>query len=331
MAQKIARRSCVLFGAVALVFGSQSIGANEVWPQPGKAVRIVVPFPAGSGSDVTARLLAKLISDELKGHPVIIDNKPGASTIIGAQDVAKSPADGHTLLYTIVVTHTQNPHLYAKLPYDAKNDFTPLTQVMRSATVLIANPNAPFNNLTELVAYAKNNPGKINYASYSPGSTSHLNAEILQMRTSTKMLHVPYKGTADATRGLVAGDVQIYFDGTASAVALIKAGRAKGIGAATAERVPVLHNLPTIQEQGVDGINIMGWQGVFGPGKMPLSFTQRISSLISKVSRSKEMLALIENQGNEPSGAAADEFSKIVSSDSAKWGEVIKASGIRLE
>lgn len=331
MAQKIARRSCMLLGTVGLVFGSHTLWANEVWPQPGKPVRIVVPFPAGSGSDVTARLLAKLISDEIKGHPVVVDNKPGASTIIGAQEVAKSPADGHTLLYTIVVTHTQNPHLYAKLPYDAKNDFTPLTQVMKSATVLIANPSAPFNNLNELVAYAKNNPGKVNYATYSPGSTSHLNAEILQMRTGTKMLHVPYKGTADATRGLVAGDVQIYFDGTASAVALIKAGRAKGIGAATAERVSVLPNLPTIQEQGVDGINIMGWQGVFGPGKMSPYLTQKISSLISKVSRSKEMLALIESQGNEASGAAAEEFSKIVSSDSVKWGEVIKTSGISLE
>ena len=124
MAQKFAKRSCMFLGTVALAFGSHSLWANEVWPQPGKAVRIVVPFPAGSGSDVTARLLAKLISDEIKGHPVVVDNKPGASTIIGAQDVAKSPADGHTLLYTIVVTHTQNPHLYAKLPYDAKNDFT---------------------------------------------------------------------------------------------------------------------------------------------------------------------------------------------------------------
>ena len=332
MARKYTRRSCLALGALALsVCSSPMAWAEEVWPQPGKPIRIVVPLPAGSGSDVAARLLGKLLSDELKGHPVIIDNKPGASTMIGAQEVARAPADGHTLLYTIVVTHTQNPHLYAKLPYDPVKDFTPLTQVMKSATVLIASPNAPFNNLKELVAYAKANPDKLNYASYSPGSTSHLNAELLQMRTGIKMLHVPYKGATDASRALVAGDVQLYFDGTASAVGLIKAGKAKGIGSATPTRVSALPDLPTIQEQGVDGINIVGWQGVFGAGKMSPALTDKVSNVISKASRSKEMLALIETQGNEASGAGAAEFARIVASDSMKWGEVIKAAGIRLD
>ncbi|QNN55824.1 tripartite tricarboxylate transporter substrate binding protein [Diaphorobacter ruginosibacter] len=326
------RRACLALGAIAFgLAGPACVLADEVWPQPGKPIRIIVPLPAGSGSDVAARLLGKLMSDELKGHPVIIENKPGASTFIGAQEVARAPADGHTLLYTIVVTHTQNPHLYAKLPYDPVKDFTPLAQVMKSATVLIAPPNAPFNNLKELVAYAKAQPGALNYASYSPGSTSHLNAELLQMRTGTKMLHVPYKGATDASRALVAGDVQIYFDGTASAVSLIKAGKAKGIGAATPTRVPVLPDLPTIQEQGVDGINIVGWQGVFGSGKMSPALTEKVSTVISKASRSREMLSLIETQGNEASGAGAAEFARIVASDSVKWGEVIKAAGIRLD
>ena len=332
MPRKYSRRSCLALGATAWgLYGTGLAMADEVWPQPGKPIRIVVPLPAGSGSDVSARLLGKLMSDELKGHPVIIENKPGASTIIGAQEVARSVADGHTLLYTIVITHTQNPHLYAKLPYDAVKDFTPLVQVMKSATVLIAAPQAPFGNLAELVAYAKANPGKLNYASYSPGSTSHLNAELLQMRTGIRMLHVPYKGATDASRALVAGDVQIYFDGTASAVGLIKAGKAKGIGAATPMRVPVLPDLPTIQEQGVDGINIMGWQGVFGPGRMSPALTEKVSAVLSRASRSREMLALIEAQGNEASGAGAAEFARIVAGDSAKWGEVIKAAGIHLE
>ena len=181
------------------------------------------------------------------------------------------------------------------------------------------------------MAYAKANPDKLNYASYSPGSTSHLNAELLQMRTGIKMLHVPYKGATDASRALVAGDVQLYFDGTASAVGLIKAGKAKGIGSATPTRVSALPDLPTIQEQGVDGINIVGWQGVFGAGKMSPALTDKVSNVISKASRSKEMLALIETQGNEASGAGAAEFARIVASDSMKWGEVIKAAGIRLD
>ncbi|WP_228529540.1 Bug family tripartite tricarboxylate transporter substrate binding protein [Diaphorobacter caeni] len=332
MIRRFTRRSCLALGVIALgLQGTSSAWADEVWPQPGKPIRIVVPLPAGSGSDVAARLLGKLMSDELKGHPVIIENKPGASTFIGAQDVARSAPDGHSLLYTIVITHTQNPHLYAKLPYDPVKDFTPLAQVMKSATVLIAAPNAPFSNLKELVAYGKAHPEKLNYASYSPGSTSHLNAELLQMRTGVKMLHVPYKGATDASRALVAGDVQIYFDGTASAVGLIKAGKAKGIGAATPTRVPALPDLPTIQEQGVDGINIVGWQGVFGGGRMSPALTEKVSAVLSKVSRSKEMLALIETQGNEASGAGAAEFARIVASDSTKWGEVIKAAGIKLD
>lgn len=305
--------------------------AQGVWPIAGKPIRIVVPFPAGSGSDATARVIAKLLSEELAGQVVIVDNKPGAGTFIGAQDIARAPADGHALLYTIVITHTQNPHLYTKLPYDPVKDFTPLTQMVKSATVLIAPPGAPFNNVQELVAYAKANPGKLNYASYSQGSTSHLNAELLQMRTGISMLHVPYKGTADASRALLSGDVQLYFDGTASAVNLIKAGKAKGIGSATPTRVGVLPNLPTLTEQGVKGLDIVGWQAIFGPGGMDPAVAKKIGDLLARIARSPEMLKLIETQGNEPSGVSGEDFAAIVRSDSDRWGEVIRAAKIKLD
>ncbi|MGO4391769.1 Bug family tripartite tricarboxylate transporter substrate binding protein [Variovorax sp. M-6] len=304
---------------------------SATWPIAGKPIRIVVPFPAGSGSDATARVIAKLMSDELNGASVIVDNKPGAGTFIGAQDVARAPADGHTLLYTIVITHTQNPHLYAKLPYDPVKDFTPLAQMVKSATVLIAPPDAPFNNVQEMVRYAKANPGKLNYASFSQGSTSHLNGELLQMRTGTKMTHVPYKGTADASRALAAGEVQLYFDGTATAVQLIKAGKAKGLGTATPSRVPVLPDLPTIAEQGVQGLDIVGWQGIFGPGNMDPAVARKIGDLLAKIGRSPEMVKLIETQGNEPSGASGPAFAAIVKNDSERWGEVIKAANIKLD
>jgi tripartite-type tricarboxylate transporter receptor subunit TctC len=305
--------------------------AQDAFPIAGKPIRIVVPFPAGSGSDVTARVIAKMMSDELGGHPVVVDNKPGAGTFIGAQEVARAPADGHTLLYTIVITHTQNPHLYAKLPYDPVKDFTPLTQVMKSATVLIAPPNAPFNNIPELVAYAKANPGKLSYASYSAGSTSHLNGELLKMRAGIDMVHIPYKGTADASRALLAGDVQLYFDGTATAVAAIKSGKAKGLGSATPTRVSALPSLPTISEQGVKGLDIVGWQAIFGPGNMNPAVAKKVADLLAKISRSPEMLKLIESQGNEPSGASGTDFAAIVRSDYERWGEVIKAANIKLE
>ena len=172
----LTRRGLLAASALALL---ATPALAQDFPIAGKPIRIVVPFPAGSGSDSTARVVARMLTDELGGHPVVVDNKPGAGTTIGAQDVARAAPDGHTLLYTIVVTHTQNPLLYSKLPYDPVKDFTPLTQVMRSATVLIAPPSAPFNNVQELVAYAKAHPGKLSFASFSPGSTSHLNGELL--------------------------------------------------------------------------------------------------------------------------------------------------------
>jgi tripartite-type tricarboxylate transporter receptor subunit TctC len=322
--------ACTLTGALAGLLPSMA-SAQDSFPIAGKPVRIVVPFPAGSGSDNTARVIAKMLSDELAGHPVVVDNKPGAGTFIGAQEVARAPADGHTLLYTIVVTHTQNPHLYSKLPYDPVKDFTPLTQMVKSATVLIAPTNAPFNNLGELVSYAKTNPGKLSFASFSAGSTSHLNGELLKMRAGIDMVHVPYKGTADASRALMAGDVQLYFDGTATAVQAIKSGKAKGLGSATPTRVSALPDLPTIGEQGVKGLDIVGWQGIFGPGNMPPATAKKISDALAKIARSPEMLKLIENQGNEPSGASGADFAAIVKGDSERWGEVIRAAKIKLD
>ncbi|MBL8334586.1 MAG: tripartite tricarboxylate transporter substrate binding protein [Rubrivivax sp.] len=317
--------------ACALALWPAAQAQAPAWPQAGKPIRVVVPFPPGSGSDVNARLVAKLLQEQLGGHPVIVDNKPGAGTFIGAQEVARAPNDGHTLLYTIVITHTQNPHLYAKLPYDPVKDFTPLTQVMKSATALIAHPSAPFNTLQEMVAYAKANPGKLNYASFSPGSTSHLNGELLSQKAGIQMVHIPYKGTADASRALVAGEVQVYFDGTSSAVQLIKAGRAKGLGTATPKRVPVLPDMPTITEAGVPGIDIVGWQGLFGPGNMDPALAARVAEALKKAVLAPEMLKSIDQQGNEPSGASGAEFAAIVASDRERWGEVIRAAKIRLD
>ena len=301
------------------------------WPTPGKPIRIVLPFPAGSGTDANVRNIARMLQDQLGGHPVIVDNKPGAGTFIGAAEVARAAPDGHTLLYTIVITHTQNPHLYAKLPYDAMKDFTPLTQVMKSATVLVTQANAPFSTVAELVAHAKANPGKLNFASYSAGSTSHLNGELLMQRTGIQMVHVPYKGTPEATRAVLAGDVQLYFDGTSTAIPQIRAGRMKALGAATPTRVPVLPDVPTIAEQGVPGIDIVGWQGLFGPGNMAPELAARVASALRQVVTSPDMVKSIEQQGAEPSGTSGPAFAAIVKSDHDRWGEVIRAAKIRLD
>jgi tripartite-type tricarboxylate transporter receptor subunit TctC len=303
---------------------------DVVWPTPGKPVRIVLPFPAGAGTDGLARMIARKLSEET-GGTFIVDNKPGAGTLIGAQDVARAANDGHTLLYTIVVTHTQNPHLYSKLPYDPFKDFTPVVQVAKSATVLVVNKDAPFNSVRELVNYARNNPGKLNFASYSQGSTSHLNAEMLMMRSNTQMVHVPYKGTPDATRALMAGEVHFYFDGTATAVEGAKAGRFKLLAVAADKRLGVLPELPTMTEAGIEGIDIVGWQGFFAPGNMPAPLSRKIADVITRALKSAEVSQLISSQGNEVSGAGPEEFARIVKRDYERWGSVIKRLNIKLD
>jgi tripartite-type tricarboxylate transporter receptor subunit TctC len=301
------------------------------WPQANKPIRIVLPFPAGgAGTDMMARLFAKKLNEQL-GVSVIVDNKPGASTIIGAQEVAKAAADGHTLLYTIVLTHAQNPHLFNKLPYDPFKDFTALSQVARSATVLIAHPTAPFNTLSEMVVYGKANPGKITIGSFSPGSTAHLNAEMLGRQAGLDVVHVPYKGSADLSRALLAGEIMLAFDGTASAVTLIKAKRLKGIATATDKRIPILPDLPTIAEQGVAGIDIVGWQGFFAPGNMAPELANKIAAALAAITRSTDVTELIVSQGNEASGNTPAEFAAIVKQDHARWGEVIRKIGVKLD
>ncbi len=326
---RFARATIAAFITVSLT--GAAIAQAPQWPITGKTIRIVLPFPAGgAGTDMMARLIGKKLSEDV-GVPVVVDNKPGASTLIGAQEVARAAPDGHTILYTIVITHTQNPHLFAKLPYDPFKDFTPLSQVARSATVLIANKDASFNDLKGMIAYGKANPGKLNVASYSPGSTSHINAEMLRIASGIDMVHVPYKGIADAQKGLLSNEVQLYFDGTASAVTAINAGMAKGIAAAADKRVSVLPDLPTIAEQGVQGIDIVGWQGFFGPGGMHPEVAKKISAAIAKIVKTDEITALIKSQGNEPTGTTGEEFARIVRNDYDRWGAVIKRTGIKLE
>ena len=329
MARKYTRRSTFVWGALALGVCSLSPAwADEVWPQPGKPIRIVVPLPAGSGSDVAARLLGKLMSDELKGHPVIIDNKPGASTMIGAQEVARAPADGHTLLYTIVVTHTQNPHLYAKLPYDPVKDFTPLAQVMKSATVLIAAPNAPFSNLKELVAYAKAHPDKMNYASYSPGSTSHLNAELLQMRTGTKMLHVPYKGGAPAVNDTLAGNVDMLFAVLPEALPHIQAGKLHALGLMNAKRTATLPNTPTMAESGFADLNLSAWVGLFAPAKTPQPVIDKLNRAV-RAALDSDIKNKLGESGMEVAPYTPEQLKQTVTQDIKLHAELVKAAGIQ--
>lgn len=325
------RRSLVIAAASAgLGLGGFHVASKaQSFPVSGKPIRIVLPLPP-SILDTTLRLMFDSVSADL-GTNLIIDNKPGASTIIAAEDVKRAAPDGHTLLYTFVVTHTQNPHLYSKLPYDPFRDFIPVTQLVRSATVLTAHPKAPFSNIKELVDYAKANKGKLAFGSYGNGTTSHLNGEILQKSAGIELIHVPYKGSSDAVKDLLGGVIPMIFDGTQSAVVNIKAGLVKGIGTATDRRIAVLPNLPTISEQGVPGIDIVGWQGLFAPAGTNPAVVERIAAAFSKAVRQKSVTSFIEEAGSEVSGTTPSEFASIVRKDYERWGQVIKATGLKFD
>lgn len=325
------RRSLVIAAASAGIgLGGFHVASKaQSFPVSGKPIRIVLPVPP-SILDTTLRLMFESVSADL-GTNLIIDNKPGASTIIAAEDVKRAAPDGHTLLYTFVVTHTQNPHLYSKLPYDPFRDFIPVTQLVRSATVLTAHPKAPFNNIKELVEYAKANKGKLAYGSYGNGTTSHLNGEILQRSAGIELIHVPYKGSSEAVKDLLGGVIPMIFDGTQSAVVNMKAGLVKGIGTATDRRIAVLPNLPTISEQGVPGIDIVGWQGLFAPAGTNPAVVERIAAAFSKAVRQKSVTSFIEEAGSEVSGTTPAEFASIVRKDYDRWGQVIKATGLKFD
>ena len=317
-----------LLFAVIVAFAA-SAGAQS-FPVAGKPIRIIVPFPPGGQTDIHARMVAPRLAEAL-GVTVVVENKPGASTALGAQEVARAAPDGHTLLYANPTAHTQLPHLVSKPGYDPFADFTPIVRFVRAATILVAAPGLPANDVRELVAYARANPGKLNYASVSPGSSSHLNAEMLKMQAGIDLLHVPYKGSADATRDLFGGQVQLMFDGLATAVANIRGGRIKALGIADTQRNAALPDVPTFTEQGVNGIDIFSWIGFFGPGNLPQETTARLNAELNRILAQPEIRDALKRGGNDPDGGSAEDFARTVRDQHERWGRVIRNLGLKLD
>jgi tripartite-type tricarboxylate transporter receptor subunit TctC len=315
--------------AAALVAAAPALAQN--FPVPGKPIRIVVPFPPGGQTDVYARLVGPRLTEALGGTPVVVENKPGANTALGAADVARSAPDGHSILFTNPAALTQLPHLVSKLQYDPVKDFTPVAQFVTTTVVLVANPSVPANTVGELIAYAKANPAKLNYASFAMGSSSHLYAEMLKLQAGVDIVHVPYKGTADAMRDLLGGQVQLMFDGLATATANTRAGKVKALGIADKKRNPALPDVPTFTEQGIAGVDVGSWIGFFGPGGLPREVTARLNGELVKIARVPEVSEVIRKGGNEPAGGTPEEFAREVQSQSETWGRVIRQIGIRLD
>lgn len=295
-----------------------------------KPVRIVVPFAAGGPTDVLARVLAPKLAASLK-RTVIVDNRVGATGSIGAAFVAKSAADGDTLLLGTSSIMAASPNLSANLPFDPVNDFIPISLVATIENILVVHPSVPAKSVRELVAYAKANPGKLTYASSGIGSTYHLGAELFSAQTGIEWTHVPYKGAAPAIQDVLAGHVQVMFDNTSSAIPNIKAGRVRALGVASLKRYPALPDLPTIAEEGVPGYETTIWLGLFAPAKTPAATVQRLNREVQEAVNSAEYKDRLQALDMQPRVSSSQELSNYLKTDLAKWAKVVKDAGIKPE
>ena len=304
--------------------------ASDAQPWPVKPVRMVVAYPPGGGIDILARQLADKLATPW-GQPVIVENKPGANTILAADLVAKA-ADGHTVLMTSDGTFSINPHVYAKLPYDPQRDFVPVTLLVVLQQLLVANPSLPANNLAELIALAKARPGSINYASYGSGSQPHLSGEMLKYKAGIDLVHVPYKGISLAVPAVMAGEVQLTFSGIATCLALVKSGRVKPIAIGGARRSPLLPEVPTFSELGYPDVETHAWFGLFLPAGAPREAVTRLYQDTGKILDEPEFRRkqLIE-KGYEVVGSSPEEFTAYLKRDSASRARAVRISGAREE
>jgi tripartite-type tricarboxylate transporter receptor subunit TctC len=306
-----------------------SLSCFAAWAWPTKPVRIVVAYPPGGGIDVLARQLADKLSPAW-GQPVVVENKPGANTILAADAVAKS--DNHTILMTTDATFSINPHLYAKLPYDAQRDFLPVTMLVLLQQLLVAHPSLPANTLQDLIALAKQKPGTINYASYGSGSQPHLSGEMLKYKTGIDLVHVPYKGISLAVPAVMAGEVQLTFAGIATSMPQLKAGRIKALAIGGQKRSPLLPEVPTFAELGYPEVETHAWFGFFVPAGSPQEAVARIYADVKRILDEPEFRQKqLVDKGYEVVGSGPSQFAVYIKADSANRARAVKISGAKAE
>jgi tripartite-type tricarboxylate transporter receptor subunit TctC len=291
-----------------------------------KQIRIVVPFPAGGPTDIVTRPLAHMLGEATKAT-VVVDNRGGAGGTIGADAVAKSAPDGQTLLMATVGTHAINPTLYKKLPYDAVKDFTPIGLIALAPVAVIVNPSLSARNLAELVALAKQKPGKLNYGSAGVGTPGHLTGEMFKTAAGIKIQHVPYKGSAPAVTDLIAGQTDIMFDPLQSVLSNVQAGKLRALALSSKARSAVLPNVPTIAESGYSGFESTAWWAVFAPANLPPASAAILADEISRIVSSEAFRSTLEPLGVSPTALSGSAFVEFHRSEMAKWGKAVHESG----
>ena len=304
--------------------------AYAQWPN--KSIRIIVPFPAGGPTDITARVVGQAIGESLK-TPVIIDNKSGAHGFIGITEAAKSPADGYTLMMASIGTMGINPRLHEKIPYDANKDFAPVSLVVTVPIVVVANANVlPVQTLPQLVSYLKANPGKVNFASAGNGGSSHLVPEYFKYRTGTVMTHGPYKGSSPAIADVVAGQVQLMFDTLLTSTPFVKSGRLKMLGVTTSERLADYPDVPTVGEAlGMKDFEASSWYALYAPAGTPPDVVARLSAEVDAALKKPAVAKRLTDLGAVPVGGSPEKLAAFQRTEQEKWGKVIQVARVKVE
>jgi tripartite-type tricarboxylate transporter receptor subunit TctC len=318
----------LLRAALALAGSALPIAA---WPQawPNKAVRLVVPYAAGGGVDTVGRAIAQQLTESL-GQAVLIDNRPGANSVIGTEQVARSPADGHTLLVTLV-SHYAMPFLSRNVRYDPVKDFTPITIIGKAPQAMFVNPSTGIRSVKELIDYARKNPGKVSYATSGAGTSQHLGGELLNHAAGIDMAHVPYKGGPPAVTDLIAGQVSLMFETGPGILPHVRSGKLRALGVGSVRRSAATPDLPTIAEQGFPGFDGVAWIGFVAPAGVPRPIVDKLAAETAAIIALPEVRERLLALGAEPGWGTPDDFAAYMKSEIAKWGKVIKESGAKVE
>ncbi|HEY4374786.1 MAG TPA: tripartite tricarboxylate transporter substrate binding protein, partial [Burkholderiales bacterium] len=295
---------------------------------PAKPLRLVVPFPPGGGTDIIARTLGERMAADL-GQSVIVDNRPGAGTMIGDELVAKSTPDGYTLLIA-TFAHAVNPSLQAKVPFNTEKDFAPVALVGRSPNVLVVNPSRPFKSVADVLAYAKANPGKLTFGSFGNGTSAHLAGELFKNLAKVNLVHVPYKGSAPALTDLLGGQIDMMFTTVASVAQHIKSNRLRALAVTSAQRSAAYPNLPTIAEAGVPGYAAESWYGIYVPAGTPAPIIARLNQSVHTAVKSDAFKTRVEEEGLVVSNGPPEELSKYVQAEETRWAKVVKEAHIKV-
>lgn len=320
-------RSTCINALILAAISHSGLAYGQVYPF--KAVRMLVPFPPGGGTDYTARLIGQKLS-ELWGQPMVVENRPGASTTIASEIVARAAPDGYTLIMASV-NHTINPSLYAKIPYDTIKDFAPVTVAVTAAYVLVVHPSLPVKSVKELIELARAKPGQINYSSSGSSGPQHLAGELFKLMSSADLTHVPYKGGGPAAMALLGGHVSVMFSTPVSAMPHIKAGKLRALAVTSKERSVAFPDIPTISEAALTGYEAVTWWGILAPARTPRDIVAKIHGDVVHVLQTADTRSRLATEGVNPAGSSPEQFSLMIRDEIVKMAKIVKAANVKLD